>query len=311
MTREVVHGDIFATVRAVGFLAQMDALDVVIEQLLGLELLLAVGALVVPDLLVEILDVVIEIFVFLVADVTRGGLRKMNLLDVVLQRILGDKLLLAERTLRNLVVTMLLEDVPPEVAHGEGLIAQLALDLLPVLGQDVLVQGRHLLPADVARLLHPLRPGLHVLAPVGLGVQLGEDGGVVHGAVLLHGGAQGRVIAVPVSEDGGAVRESVAVRQDCGSDRKIVEAVRIIGVGLHGLEDEDTVLLDDLLHLGVGRQLGDALHTGAFQGAQDSLSAAIRIKTLHLLSISSLVIAHEHFILYRLVFVRHFGNSSF
>ena len=74
VTREVVHGDIFATVRAVGFLAQVDALDVVVEQLLGLELLLAVGALVVPDLLVEILHMMIQVFKLLVADVTSGGL---------------------------------------------------------------------------------------------------------------------------------------------------------------------------------------------------------------------------------------------
>ena len=74
VTREVVHGDIFATVRAVGFLAQMDALDVVIEQLLGLELLLTVGALVVPDLLVEILYMMVQVFKLLVADVTSGGL---------------------------------------------------------------------------------------------------------------------------------------------------------------------------------------------------------------------------------------------
>ena len=74
MTREIVHGDIFATVRAVGFLAQVDALHVVVEQLLGLELLLTVGALVVPDLLVEILHMVVQVFKLLVADVTSGGL---------------------------------------------------------------------------------------------------------------------------------------------------------------------------------------------------------------------------------------------
>ena len=74
MTREIVHGDIFATVRAVGFLAQVDALHVVVEQLLGLELLLTVGTLVVPDLLVEILHMMVQVFKLLVADVTSGGL---------------------------------------------------------------------------------------------------------------------------------------------------------------------------------------------------------------------------------------------
>ena len=46
----------------------------VVEQLLGLELLLTVGALVVPDLLVEILHMVVQVFKLLVADVTSGGL---------------------------------------------------------------------------------------------------------------------------------------------------------------------------------------------------------------------------------------------
>ena len=80
----------------------MDALNVIIQQLLSLELLLAVATLVVTDLLVEILDVVVEILVLLVADVAGGGLGQMDLLDVVLQGVLSDKLLLAERTLGNL-----------------------------------------------------------------------------------------------------------------------------------------------------------------------------------------------------------------
>ena len=46
----------------------------VVEQLLGLELLLAVGALVVPNLLVKILHMVVQVFKLLVADVTSGGL---------------------------------------------------------------------------------------------------------------------------------------------------------------------------------------------------------------------------------------------
>ena len=55
---------------------------------------------------------------------------------------------------------MLLQDVPSQVPCREGLITQLALDLLPLV-EDVL--------ALLAR--------LHV--QVGL-LQLGEDGGVVH-----------------------------------------------------------------------------------------------------------------------------------
>ena len=71
---EVVHGNVLAAVGAVSLLAQVNALHVVVEKLLGLELLLAVGALVVPDLLMEILHMVVQVFKLLVADVTSGGL---------------------------------------------------------------------------------------------------------------------------------------------------------------------------------------------------------------------------------------------
>ena len=73
VTREVVHGDVLVTIRTPSLLSQVNTLDMIVEQFLGLELLLAVTALVVPDLLVEILDVVVEILVFLVADVAGGG----------------------------------------------------------------------------------------------------------------------------------------------------------------------------------------------------------------------------------------------
>ena len=111
VTREIVHGDIFATVRAVGFLAQVDALHVVVEQLLGLELLFTVGTLVVPDLLVEILDVVVKILVLLVADVTGGGFGEMNLLDVVLQGVLRHKLLFTEGAFSHLGRKSLLKEL--------------------------------------------------------------------------------------------------------------------------------------------------------------------------------------------------------
>ena len=74
----------------------------VVQQFLGLELLLAVTALVVTDFLVEILDVMVEILVLLVADVAGRRLGEMHLLDVVLQGVLRDKLLLTERALSHL-----------------------------------------------------------------------------------------------------------------------------------------------------------------------------------------------------------------
>ena len=102
MSGEVVHGNVLTAVGAVGLLTQVDALHVVVEKLLGLELLLAVGALVVSDLLVEILDVVIQILVLFVANMTRRGLGEMNLSNVILQRVLCDELLLAQGTLSDL-----------------------------------------------------------------------------------------------------------------------------------------------------------------------------------------------------------------
>lgn len=107
MSREVVHRDILLTIWAVGLLTQVDALNVVVEQFLGLELLLAVGTLVVADLLVEILDMVIQILVLLVTDVAGGGLGQVDLLDVVLQSILGHKLLLTQGTFSDLNNKML------------------------------------------------------------------------------------------------------------------------------------------------------------------------------------------------------------
>ena len=73
VTGEVVHGDVLVTIRTPSLLSQVDTLDMIVEQFLSLELLLAITALVVPDLLVEILDVVVEILVLLVADVAGGG----------------------------------------------------------------------------------------------------------------------------------------------------------------------------------------------------------------------------------------------
>ena len=102
MPGEVVHRDVLVTVRAPGLLSQVNALHVIVEQFLGLELLLAVTALVVPDLLMEILDMMVQVLVLLVADVTGRGLGQMHLLDVVLQGVLRDKLLFTERAFGHL-----------------------------------------------------------------------------------------------------------------------------------------------------------------------------------------------------------------
>ena len=102
MPGEIVHRDVLVTVGTPGLLSQVNALHVIVQQFLGLELLLAVTALVVTDFLVEILDVVVKILVLLVADVTGGRLGEMHLLDVVLQGVLRDKLLFTQRALSDL-----------------------------------------------------------------------------------------------------------------------------------------------------------------------------------------------------------------
>ena len=57
MPGEVVNRNILLAVWAVGLLPQVDALHVIVQKLLGLELLLAVGTLVIADFLVEILKI--------------------------------------------------------------------------------------------------------------------------------------------------------------------------------------------------------------------------------------------------------------
>merc|ERR1719508_108815 len=91
MPREVVNRNILLAVWAIGLFAQMDALHVIVQQFLGLKLLLAVGTLIIANFLVEIFDMVVEILVLFVADMTGGSLRQMNLFDVILQRVLGYK----------------------------------------------------------------------------------------------------------------------------------------------------------------------------------------------------------------------------
>ena len=57
MPGKVVNRNILLAVWAVSLLSQVDALHVIVQQLLSLELLLAVRALVIADFLVEILKI--------------------------------------------------------------------------------------------------------------------------------------------------------------------------------------------------------------------------------------------------------------
>ena len=112
----------------------------VVQELFGLELLFAIRTLVIPDLLVKVFHMVVEVLVFLVADMTSRSLTEMNLLDVVFQGVLGDKLLLAETALSDFVVTVLFQDVPSEVSNWERLVAELAFNFLTMVCQDVFIQ---------------------------------------------------------------------------------------------------------------------------------------------------------------------------
>ena len=70
VSRKVVHADILLTVRAVCLLSQVDALHVVVQKLLCLELLLTVGTLIIPNLLMEVFHMVVQVLVLFVTDVT-------------------------------------------------------------------------------------------------------------------------------------------------------------------------------------------------------------------------------------------------
>ena len=140
MSGKVINTDVLLAVRAVGLLTQVDTLDVVVQELFGLELLFAIRTLVVSDLLVEVFHMVVEVLVFFVANVTSRSLTQVNLFDVVFQGVLGDKLLLAETALSDFVVTVLFQDVPSKVSNWERLVAELAFNFLTMVRQDVFIQ---------------------------------------------------------------------------------------------------------------------------------------------------------------------------
>ena len=69
MSTKVVHTKIFFTTRAVSLFAEMDALNVVVQQVLCLELCLTVGATVVPDLFMEVPHMTVEVLKLFMANV--------------------------------------------------------------------------------------------------------------------------------------------------------------------------------------------------------------------------------------------------
>ena len=79
----------------------------------------------------------------------------MDLLDMALQGFLGDKLLFTEAAFDDLVMHVLFEDVPPQIAHRESLAAQLTLNRLLMIGQHVLVKMLHLFATYLAVLIEP------------------------------------------------------------------------------------------------------------------------------------------------------------
>ena len=73
----------------------------------------------------------------------------MDLSDVALKCTLRCELLSTETALHNLVLAMLFEDVPTQVADGELLVAQLTRHRLSVLRPNVLLHISHGFPANV------------------------------------------------------------------------------------------------------------------------------------------------------------------
>ena len=71
MTGEVVHRNVLPTIWTICLLTEMDTLHVVVEKFLGLELLLTVGTLIIPNLLMEVFHMVVQVLVLFVTDVTR------------------------------------------------------------------------------------------------------------------------------------------------------------------------------------------------------------------------------------------------
>ena len=68
----------------------------------------------------------VQIITRLFANMTSKALIQMNLSYVYLQSIFGYELLFTDATFRDLVMTMLFENVPPQIYNWKGFVAQLA-----------------------------------------------------------------------------------------------------------------------------------------------------------------------------------------
>ena len=68
----------------------------------------------------------VQIITRLFTNMTSRALIQMNLSYVYLQSIFGYELLFTDAAFRDLVMTMLFENVPPQVCNWKGFVAQLA-----------------------------------------------------------------------------------------------------------------------------------------------------------------------------------------
>lgn len=177
---------------------------------------------------------------------------------------------------------MLLEDMPSQIARREGLVTQLALDLLPLV-EDVLV------------LL--ARARLHVQVSL---LQLSEDCRIVHRGVAVSG-VQGGVVTIAIADDGVGVDNGRSIRvndrspagvydgsalsvSDDGSSGPIRqksragwESIRVVRVSLDSLKDKNSILLDNLLDLSVWGKLGNTLDIGSFKRPENCLSLSLTL----------------------------------
>ena len=95
-----------------------------------------------------------------------------------------------------------------------------------------------------------------------------------------------------------------SISKEGGAGRK---RIRVVGVRLDCLENQNSILLDNLLDLGIGRQLSNTLHI--LKGAEDGL-ALLGLPLLQVLDLVPLPITGEYLILDRLVLVSHLACSE-
>ena len=98
----------------------------------------------------------VQIITRLFTNMTSRALIQMNLSYVYLESIFGYELLFTDATFRDLVMTMLFENVPPQVCNWKALVAELTRYTLikiiePLIIFQVCFRGCHFLTTDLKK----------------------------------------------------------------------------------------------------------------------------------------------------------------